>query len=71
MKDKWPKQNEFASKFAKKKNLPQEPLQYSVRLSGLSSVYLSDVPWKVEEDFGTTSYDSNIIIIIIIIFASE
>ena len=52
-----------------KKNLPQEPLQYSVRLSGLSSVYLSDVPWKVEEDFGTTSYDSNIIIIII--FASE
>ena len=68
MKDKWPKQNEFASKFAKK-NLPQEPLQYSVRLSGLSSVYLSDVPWKVEEDFGTTSYDSNIIIIII--FASE
>ena len=52
-----------------KENLSQEPLQYSVRLSGLSSVYLSDVPWKVEEDFGTTSYDSNIIIIII--FASE
>ena len=36
-------------------------LQYSVRLTGLSSVYLSDVTWKVEEK-GTISFALNIII---------